>query len=100
MGVINWSNVTDFGQLPAQANVASGGTFWAGMLYMIWVILFLVLISFGFEIAIIVASFLALIVAILLVYADLVAYYHIATFAGIILFMFLYIMWSSSKKQN
>lgn len=99
MAVINWSNVTKFSDLPAQANIASGGTFWAGMLYMIWIILILILVGYGFEISITVASFLAMVIALLLVYSDLIAWHHVITFAGILLFMYLYIIWSGSRKQ-
>ena len=94
---INWTNMTDFGSLPSLANDASGGTFWVGMLQMIWIILILLLIGYGFEIAIVTASFLALIIAFFLVYADLVAWGYLVQFAGILLFMFLYIIWSGSK---
>jgi hypothetical protein len=96
---LNWTNVTDFGQLPAQANLASGGTFWAGMLEMIWIILMLVLIGYGFEVAILVASFLAMIIAFFLVYADLISWGFIVQFAGILLAMFLYIIWSGRKDR-
>jgi len=94
---INWTNITDFGQIPAAANTATGGSFWVGILYMIWVILILLTIAYGFEVAIVVSSFAALIIGLLMVYADLVAWQWITTFIGILLFMFLYIIWSSNK---
>jgi len=96
---INWSNVTNFGQIPSLANDASNGTFWAGMLYMCWIIMILIMIGYGFEVALLVSSFIGLIIALLLVYSGLIAWYHIVTFVGIILFMFLYIIWSGSKKN-
>ena len=99
MPIINWTNITDFGDIPSQANNATGGLFWTSTLYMVWVVMILVLIYWGFEIAILVSSFLAMIIAIILVYADLIAWYHAITFAGIILFMFLYIIWSGRKTQ-
>lgn len=99
MASINWSNVTDFGDMPAQANVASDGTFWVGMLYMLWVIGILIGSFWGFEAAILTASFLALILALLLVYAGLVAWYHAVAIAGVLLFFFLYTVWAGSRKQ-
>lgn len=93
MTAINWTNVTDFGQLPSQANVATGGLFWTGILYMLWIILILVLVGYGFEVAITISSFLGMIIALLLVYSGLVAWYHLVTFVSIILFMILYISW-------
>lgn len=94
---INWSNVTDFGQIPGEANTASGGSFWLGMFYMIWVILIFLFVGYGFEVAIIVASFLTIIIGLLLVYADLMAWQHLISVVAVELFMFLYIIWSSSK---
>lgn len=98
MVAINWGNMTDLSQLPARANVTSVGTFWVGMLQMIWIILFLLLLGAGFEAAILVSSFLALILALFLAYMGLVAWVYVIQFTGIILFMFLYITWSGRKR--
>ena len=57
MTAVNWTNFTDFADLPAAANTASNGGFWVGMLYMMWIILLLMLSSFGFEVAIVTSSF-------------------------------------------
>lgn len=97
---INWSNVTDFSNFPEQANVVSGGSFWVGMLYMMWVILIILFSYYGFEVAIVTASFLALMLGLPLVYFGLVAFHWIGVFIGILLIMFLYIIWSSSKSQQ
>jgi len=97
MANINWSNITDFGQVPAAANTVSGGSFWVGMLFMMWIILMMILIGFGFEVAIITSSFIFLIISLLMVYAGLVAWEWSLTFVGILLFMFLYIIWTSNK---
>jgi len=99
MSVINWSNVTSFGDMPAQANVASGSfPFWVGVIMLAWVVMFLMLIYYGFEVALTVSTFIALILSILLVYAGLIAWYFILFFAALLLFMFLYINWSSSRR--
>jgi len=98
MVAINWSNMTDFGQLPAAANDASGGSFWVGMLYMMWIIMILLMISYGFEVAIVTSSFIFLIVSLLMVYAGLLAWPWALTFVGLLLFMFLYIIWSAPKR--
>jgi hypothetical protein len=100
MSVINWTNVSSFGDLPSLANTASGGTFWVGILHMVWIILILVLIGYGFEVAITVASFLAMIIAFMMVYADLVNWIFIVEFAGLLLFMYLYIIWSGRKDRQ
>jgi hypothetical protein len=94
---VNWSNVTDFGQLPALANQTTGNTFWVGMLYMIWIVLILVSIGWGFEVALLTASFLAMVIGILLVYAELISWNYVLSFVGIILFLFLWIIWKSRR---
>jgi len=98
MTLTNWSNMTDLSQLPAVANTASNGSFWPGMLIMLWIIMILIMIGYGFEIAFLVASFLALILSIFLVYSGLIAWWYSTMFVGICLFMFLYIIWSGSRK--
>lgn len=97
---VNWTNFTDFSKFPQLANEATSGSFWVGMLYMIWIILILVLIAYGFEVAIMVSSFLALVAGLLLVYADLVNWQYLLTFVGVLLSMFLYIIWSGSKVRQ
>ena len=97
MAEINWSNITDFGQIPAAANTASNGSFWVGMLYMIWIILIFLMIGYGFEVAIVVSSFVGLILGLLLAYTGLIAWTWVLTFVGILVFSFLYIIWSTNK---
>jgi len=100
MASINWSNMTDFGQLPGAANTASGGSFWVGMLYMMWIILMLILMVYGFEVAILTSSFVFLVIGLIMVYAGLIAWTWVLVFVGVILFMFLYIIWSSPKVRT
>jgi len=97
---VNWTNITDLGQIPAQANEVSGGSFWVGMLFMMWIILIMLTISYGFEIAILTSSFAGLIIGLLLVYTDLVAWEYLLVFVGVIVIMFLYIVWSSKKTEQ
>jgi hypothetical protein len=94
---INWSNVTDLSQVPGLANDVSGGSFWVGMLYMIWIILIMLMMAYGFEVAIVVASFVSLVFGLLLVYAGLVAWGWVSVFAGVLILMFFYIIYSGSK---
>jgi|TARA_Y100000310_G_scaffold113968_1_gene112405 hypothetical protein len=99
MAAINWSNITDLGQIPAAANTASDGSFWVGMLYMVWIILLMLTIGYGFEVAILVSSFAALVIGLLLVYAGLVAWEWIIVFVGVLLVMFFYIIWSRPRTR-
>jgi flagellar biosynthesis protein FliP len=91
-------NMSDFSQLPAMANEATGNSFWASMVWMVFVVLLLLLIGYGFEIALLISSFACLIIAMLLAYSGLVAWANVLIFVGIILIMFIYIMYTSSKK--
>lgn len=99
MASVNWTNVTDLSQLPSEANTASNGTFWTGMFYMLWVILIFLFVGFGFEVAIITSSFVMLIIGMLMVYAGLMAWGHLVSIIAALLFMFLYVIWSSSKTR-
>ena len=92
--------MSDFGQLPSLANTASNGWFWAGMWYMIYIILILLFVGYGFEVAIVAASFVSMLIGIILVYAGLMAWEHMIVSVAILLFIFLYIIWSSSKGSN
>ena len=94
---INWSNITDMANLPAAANTATGGSFWVGMLYMIWIILLLLLVIYGFETAILTSSFLALILGLLLVFSGLVSWVAVMPFIAIIIIIFLYITYQRNK---
>lgn len=91
MTAINWTNITDLSQLPAAANTASDGGFWVGMLFMIWIILILIMLSYGFEVALLGSSFAALVLGVFLVYAGLIAWQWALVFLAVILIMFLYI---------
>lgn len=100
MAVINWTNVTSFEQLPALANQATGGGFWVGMLFMMFVVLLLILSFWGFETALIVSAFLGFLLALGLVYAGLISWTYTLVFVGIILVMILYIIVGSPKYRE
>jgi hypothetical protein len=97
---LNWSNVTDLSQLPIQANTATGGDFWMSMLFMLWIVALLTLLAFGWEVALLASSFICLVIGFFLVYADLVAWQYLMVFAGVLLIMFLYIIWTGNKNQR
>lgn len=97
MASINWSNVTDFGQITAEANNVTGGSFWASMFYMLWIILILISIAFGFEVGMLVASFIMFVLGILMVYAGLMSWTLLLPMPALILIIFLYIIYTSKK---
>jgi hypothetical protein len=95
--MVNWSNMTDFSQLPGQANVVTGGSFWFGVLILVFVVVLLLLLVYGFETALLVSSWLSLVIGMLLSFADLVNWLLVLPFVAIILFMFLYINHNRNK---
>ena len=94
---INWTNVTNPEYLLTVPNENTGGAFWISIPFMIWVILLISFARFGFEIAFLGASFISLIATLFLVFMNLVAWTWTLFFLGCIVFMFLYIVWSSNK---
>jgi len=99
MTAVNWTNFTSLAQLPAAANTASDGAFWVGVLYMIWIVLLLLLIAYGWEVSMLIASFLAMIIGFALVYTGLVAWTWLLPLVGVILFMFLYITYTNQQNR-
>jgi len=95
---INWTEVTTWTAFLQTANNNSGSYFWTLIMYAVFIIALLLMSAWGFEVAILGASFLGLILGLFLVYADLVAWTWLLTFVGLILIMFLYISWTSKKQ--
>jgi hypothetical protein len=95
----NWTNITTPENLLQIPNANTNGGFWTVTIFMIWIILLILLSSFGFEVAILVASFLALVGSVFLLYMGLISLKIMLFFLGVILFYILYIVWSSSKQN-
>lgn len=93
----NWTNVTDWTGILQIANDNSGSWFWTLIMYGVFIIALLIFSAWGFETGLLVSAFIGLILGLFLVYAELVSWTWTLTFVGIILFMFLYIAWSSKK---
>jgi len=97
--MVNWTKITTPDQLLGIANDNTGGSFWTVATYLVWVVMLMGLLPFGFEVALITASFATLVIAILLVYAGLIAWEAMLFFVGVLLFYVIYIIWSD-KKDN
>lgn len=95
---INWTNVTTWTGVLQTANTNSGSWFWTMIMYTVFIVALLLFSAWGFETALLTSAFIGLLFGLFLVYADLVAWKWLLTFVGIILFMFLYIAWSSKKR--
>lgn len=100
MIAVNGTNLTGFSDIPAQANIVTGGWFWTAMLFMMWIVLLILLIAYGFEIALMSSSFLGLILSLMLLYANLIAENWVWLFAGLSFFSFIYLVWSSKPPNQ
>jgi len=93
----HFQNATNLKDLLAIPNATTGGMFWIGMLFMMWGIIVMAMIAFGFETAMLTASFVILIAGLFLVYLELVSWTWLMTFLGIILFMIFYMVWQKNR---
>jgi len=93
----HFENATNLKDLLAIPNATTGGFFWIGMLFMMWGIIVMALLNFGFEAAMLTASFVILIAGLFLVYLELVSWTWLMTFLGIILFMIFYMVWQKNR---
>jgi len=93
----NFENATNLKDLLAIPNATTGGFFWLGMLFMMWGIIVMGLLAWGFEVAMLTASFIILIAGLFLVYLELVSWAWLMTFLGIILFMIFYMVWQKNR---
>jgi len=83
--LVNWTNITDMQGILGVANTTTGSWFWTATLYMIYVILLVGTLSFGFEVAILSASFACFVLGVLLTYMGLVSWTWTAFFMGAII---------------
>ena len=93
-----YQNVTDFQGLLGVANDQTGGWFYFGVSIMVFVVLTITFLSFGFEAAVLSAAFITLILSMLLVYMGLMSWGWLMFYLGLILLMMFYIIWTSKKE--
>jgi len=89
-----FENMTNIGQMLQVANYNTNGWFWAVMNLLIFVVALVSLLGFGFETAVVTASFIALVIGIFLAYMDLILWKYVLFYVGIILFMIIYIAYN------
>lgn len=87
MNGTNWTAVNSFPDMIAQAN--SYSPFWTMMLFMIWVVLTITFIPFGFEIAIVSGSFLAGVIGLFMVYMNIVSWKWVAGLFSLAIVIFI-----------
>ena len=93
----NWSNVTNAGDFLRIPNTNTGGWFWVSVLWMIFAIMLISMLPFGFTAAILAASFGCLVIGMILVYMNLVSWVWVIMFAGLIVGTFIWTMYSQKS---
>jgi hypothetical protein len=93
----NWTNITSPETFLQIANDNTSGYFWASMLFMLSTVLLISMLPFGFEAALLAAAFAALMVGIPMVYLGLVSWTWVVVYAGVIVTMILWIMYSQKN---
>lgn len=94
---INWTDITTWTGILQTANTNTSGWFWTLILYGIFFIALLLMSGWGFEVALLVASFIGFVLGMILAYMGLVAWTWVLVFVGVILIEILYIVWTGDK---
>ena len=68
MASINWTNITDAQGVLEIANTQTGTWFWTATLFMVWGVLIISMLGFGFPASILGASFGAFMIGVILTY--------------------------------
>jgi len=99
MAITNYfANMTNLGEMLKIPNSVTGGWFWLGMQVLIFIVLMVSFLGYGFETAILAAGFISLISGMFLVYMELLSWQWLMFFLGVILLMFIYITWNNRKE--
>ena len=99
MAITNYfANMTNLGEMLKIPNSVTGGWFWLGMQVLIFIVLTVSFLGYGFETAIMAAGFISLISGMFLVYMELLSWQWLMFFLGVILLMFIYITWNNRKE--
>jgi len=94
---VNWTNITSTQDIINAPNQTTGGAFWLVVLYMFWIALIVSFSWAGIEVALLTATFLAIIVSLLMAYLGAIAFEWCLFFVGFEIFLILYIVWSSTR---
>ena len=98
MAMTNWSNISTFGQMLAEANNQTGGFFWSGMNIMIFLVMFVTMsMGFGWEVAFFSAGFVAILSSVFLMYLGLQSMQITGMMIGGIVLLFIILMWSNKN---
>ena len=90
-------NLTSFQNLLNSANTTTDGTFWTGIYWMFIVIVFILSMAFGFEVAVILSMFAGMTVGMFLLYLGLINSITFGVSIATLLFMVVYLIYTSNK---
>ena len=96
MATINWTNITTAEQVLGIANTQTGSWFWTATLFMLWGVLAITMLGFGFPSALLGASFGAFMIGLILTYMGLVSWGWTAFFMGWIIVIIFYKIFTSA----
>lgn len=102
MGLLNatdMSNISSLQHLLIQANTNTAGTFWTGIYWMLVSIIFLSSLAFGWEVGVVLAFFGGLLIGMFLLYLGLMNIVIFGMTEAILLFILMYLMYSTNKGQ-
>jgi len=97
MASINWTNITDAQGVLEIANTQTGTWFWTATLFMVWGVLIISMLGFGFPASILGASFGAFMIGVILTYMGLVSWGWTAFFMGWIIVIIFYKIMNSNN---
>lgn len=94
MTATNWSNITSAEQILAIPNNNTSGLFWTGIVWMIFAVIAIAFAGFGLEVALLISGFVCLVASLILAIMGLVSWANFLIFVGLLLFLFIYIIWA------
>jgi len=95
--LLNWTNISSPGQLLQAPNVITGNWFWVMILFTLVIIVFVTLLTTGWEIAMLTASFVGMVATFFLVFMDFVDWKFSLMFVGLFILMLFLIYYSAVR---
>lgn len=97
--MVGYENVTTVLGLLQSANNQTAGWFWFAMLFMVFIVIVLSSLYFGFEIATIGATFVMIIVSMLMWYGHFISFWQVGIFIAVFFLMIVYSYMTSYKES-
>jgi hypothetical protein len=93
---VNWSNMNNFQDFINNANQSAGNYLFMGIDLLVFFTMFISLaIIYGWEVAILSAGFVGIILSLLFVYMGVLNYMFAGIFVGLLVVMMMYTAWSN-----